>query len=95
MTSTSLGLRHLAFAALLALADRCSGDSFAAFARASLASLGPTPDHNDPIRAALAQRIIALAKAGESDAERLCDGALQAVSPADPSGGRGHPEGET
>jgi len=60
----------------------------------ALASLRATPDHNDPIRAALAQRIIALAKAGERDAERLCDGALSAVSPADPSAGwRGGPEG--
>jgi hypothetical protein len=48
----------------------------------ALASLRPTPDWNDPIRAALAQRIIALAKAGERDAELLCDGALLAVSPA-------------
>jgi len=46
----------------------------------ALASLRATPDWNDPIRAALAQRIIALAKAGERDAERLCDGALSAVS---------------
>jgi hypothetical protein len=59
----------------------------------ALASLRPTPDWNDPIRAALAQRIIALAKAGERDPERLCDGALRAVSPADPSGWRGRPEG--
>jgi hypothetical protein len=54
----------------------------------ALASLGATPGCNDPIRAALAQRIIALGKAGERDAEWLCDGALQAVSPAGPSGGR-------
>jgi len=39
VTSTSLGLRHLAFAALLALADRCSGDSFAAFARAAFRAI--------------------------------------------------------
>jgi hypothetical protein len=65
----------------------------------ALASLRATPDCNDPIRAALAQRIIALAKAGERDAERLCEGALQAVSPADlsdrpeggPSRGRNNP----
>jgi hypothetical protein len=44
----------------------------------ALASLRATPDCNDPIRAALAQRIIALAKAGEHDAERLCQGALSA-----------------
>jgi hypothetical protein len=57
----------------------------------ALASLRAVPDWNDPIRAALAHSIIALAKAGERDAERLCDVALQAVSPADPSGWRGSP----
>ena len=45
----------------------------------ALASLGATPGCDDPIRAALAQRIIALAQAGERDPERLCDGALSAV----------------
>jgi hypothetical protein len=55
----------------------------------ALASLGATPGCDDPIRAALAQRIIALAQAGERDPERLCDGALRAVGPAAPSGGRG------
>jgi hypothetical protein len=46
------------------------------------ASLGAIPNCNDPIRAALAQRIIALAKAGENDPERLCEPALRAASPA-------------
>jgi hypothetical protein len=41
----------------------------------------------------VAQRIIALAKNGEHDPERLCEGALQAVSSADPSRGRGRPDG--
>jgi hypothetical protein len=59
----------------------------------ALASLRPTPDFDDPLRAALAQRIIALAQTGEHDPERLCEAALQAVSPADPSGGRGLAEG--
>jgi hypothetical protein len=59
----------------------------------ALASLRPTPDFDDPIRETLAQRIIALAKAGERDVERLCEGALRAVGPADPSGWRGRPEG--
>jgi hypothetical protein len=59
----------------------------------ALASLRPTPDFEDPIRETLAQRIIALAKAGERDVERLCEGALRAVGPADPSGWRGRPEG--
>jgi hypothetical protein len=45
----------------------------------ALASLGATRCHDDPIRAALAQRIIALAKAGERDAERLFEAALKAV----------------
>jgi hypothetical protein len=38
----------------------------------ALASLGATRDYEDPIRATLAQRIIALAEAGERDPERLC-----------------------
>jgi hypothetical protein len=59
----------------------------------ALASLRTTLDHNDPIRAALAQRIIALAKAGERDAEQLCEGALRAVSLAGLSGGRNLAEG--
>jgi hypothetical protein len=54
----------------------------------ALAALRATPDCNDPIRAALAQRIIALAQAGERDPERLCEGALRAVSPPDPAGSR-------
>ena len=48
----------------------------------ALASLRAAPDWNDPVREALAHCIIALAKAGERDPERLCDGALRAVSPA-------------
>jgi hypothetical protein len=59
----------------------------------ALASLRDPPDFDDPIRAALAQRIIALAKAGERDAERLCEGALRAVSLAGLAGGRGLAEG--
>jgi hypothetical protein len=51
----------------------------------AVGSLGATPDHSDPIRNVLAQRILALAQGGERDAERLCEGALRAVSPADPS----------
>jgi hypothetical protein len=50
--------------------------------RSRRASLRAAPDWNDPIRAALAHSIIALAKAGERDAERLCDGALRAVARA-------------
>jgi hypothetical protein len=42
---------------------------------------------------ALAQRIIALAKAGEHDPESLCEDALRAVSPAVPPGLKGRPEG--
>ena len=59
----------------------------------ALASLRDPSGFDDPIRAALAQRIIALAKEGERDAERLCEGALSAVSPAGPSGGRDLAEG--
>jgi hypothetical protein len=59
----------------------------------ALASLRATPDCNDPIRAALAQRIIALAKVGEHQPERLCEGALGQASPADPAAWRGRPKG--
>jgi hypothetical protein len=48
----------------------------------ALASLGSTPGCDDPIRTALAQGIIVLAQVGERDPERLCEGALQAVTPA-------------
>jgi hypothetical protein len=51
----------------------------------AVASLRATPDCNHPIRAALAQRIIALAKAGEHDPERLCEG---------PCGRSAHPDGQ-
>jgi hypothetical protein len=51
----------------------------------ALASLGATPGCDDPIRAAMAQRILALAQAGERDPDRLCEGALRAASPADPT----------
>jgi hypothetical protein len=44
-----------------------------------LALASSTPDPNDPIRAALAQRIIALAKAGEP--ERLCEGPCSRAQP--------------
>jgi hypothetical protein len=47
----------------------------------ALASLGSTPGCDDPIRTTLAQGIIVLAQVGERDPERLCEGALQAVTP--------------
>jgi hypothetical protein len=50
----------------------------------ALGSLGTTRGCDDPVRAALARNIIALAKAGERDPERLCEGALKAVSPSGP-----------
>ena len=59
----------------------------------ALASLGATRCHDDPVRAALAQRIIALAKAGERDPERLCEAALKAVRSPDPLAGSPPPEG--
>jgi hypothetical protein len=59
----------------------------------ALAAFRDLPDWDDPIRAALAWRIIALAQAGERDPDRLCDGALRAVRPADPTGGRDLAEG--
>jgi hypothetical protein len=52
-----------------------------------------TPGFDDPLRAALAQRIIALVQGGEHDPERLCEGALRAASPAVPPGLPSRPEG--
>jgi hypothetical protein len=53
----------------------------------ALWSFGATSGPNDPIRAALAHNIIALAQAGERDSERLCEAALKAVRPPDPLAG--------
>ena len=49
----------------------------------ALASLGAARDYEDPIRATVAQRIIALAEAGERDPEGLCESALRTISPSD------------
>ena len=38
----------------------------------------------DPLRDSVAHKIIELAKAGERDPERLCDGALKATQPTQP-----------
>jgi hypothetical protein len=51
----------------------------------ALASLGPSRDHDDPVRSALARNIIALAQAGEHDPERLCDSALRAIRSPGPA----------
>jgi hypothetical protein len=45
----------------------------------AVGSLGATPSCDDPLRQALAQNIVALAKAGKQDPERLCEAALKAV----------------
>jgi hypothetical protein len=50
----------------------------------ALASFGRTPGCDDPVRAALAHNIIALAKGGDRNPERLCEGALKALNPPDP-----------
>jgi hypothetical protein len=50
----------------------------------ALASFGGTPGCDDPVRAALAHNIIALAKGGDRNPERLCEGALKALNPPDP-----------
>jgi hypothetical protein len=42
------------------------------------------PGRGDLLRAALAHNIIALAKVGERDPERLCEAALKAARSADP-----------
>jgi hypothetical protein len=47
----------------------------------ALASFRAAPDPEDPIRAALARRIIGLAQGGERDVERLCEGALAGGQP--------------
>jgi hypothetical protein len=43
----------------------------------ALGSLRATPDCADPVREAVARKIIDLANAGERDPERLCEGALK------------------
>ena len=48
----------------------------------ALVSLRVPPGRDDPIRSTLAQSIIELAQHGERDPDRLCEGALQAISPA-------------
>jgi hypothetical protein len=45
----------------------------------ALVALERTDGAASPTREAVAQKIIALAKAGERDPERLCDGALRAT----------------
>jgi len=50
----------------------------------ALVSLQRTDGSINPTRAAVAQKIIELAKAGERDPERLCEGALKATQPSDP-----------
>jgi hypothetical protein len=47
----------------------------------ALASRGPTLAHANPLREALARKIIDLAKAGECDPEHLCEGALRDLPP--------------
>jgi hypothetical protein len=53
----------------------------------ALGSFGATLGCDDPVRAALARNIIALAQAGERDPERLCEAALKAVRSPDPLAG--------
>jgi hypothetical protein len=47
----------------------------------ALVALEHTDGAANPTREAVAQKIIELAKAGERDPERLCDGALKATHP--------------
>jgi len=53
----------------------------------ALGAYGATLGSDDPIRMALAQRIIAQAQAGERDPERLCEAALKAARTPDPMAG--------
>jgi hypothetical protein len=48
----------------------------------ALASFRLIPDYADPIREVIARKIIELAKEGERDPERLCDGSLKDLRPA-------------
>jgi hypothetical protein len=48
----------------------------------ALGSFSATPGFDDPVRAALAHKIIALAKAGDRDPERLCEGDLEGCQPS-------------
>ena len=48
----------------------------------ALASLRSTLHHADPVREAIARKIICLAQTGERDPERLCEGALKDLPPA-------------
>jgi hypothetical protein len=50
----------------------------------ALVSLQRNDGSINPTRAAVAQKIIELAKAGERDPERLCEGALKATQPVIP-----------
>ena len=51
----------------------------------ALVTLERTDGAATPTREAVAQKIIELAKAGERDPERLCDGALKAAQPTAPA----------
>jgi hypothetical protein len=51
----------------------------------ALVALERTDGTTNPTREAVAQKIIDLAKAGERDPERLCDGALKATQPMAPA----------
>ena len=50
----------------------------------ALVALQRTDGTANPTREAVAQKIIDLAKAGERDPERLCDGVLKATQPMAP-----------
>jgi hypothetical protein len=50
-----------------------------------LVTLQRTDGIVNPTREAVAQKIIDLAKAGERDPDRLCDGALKATQPMAPA----------
>jgi hypothetical protein len=52
-----------------------------AFEMALTSHPAAAPGAGDPVREALAQKIIAVAKTGVRDPERLCDAALKAVAP--------------
>src|SRR5262245_26535709 len=55
-----------------------------AFEMALASHPAAAPGGGDPVREALAQKIIAVAKTGVRDPERLCEAAMKAVAPPDP-----------
>ena len=63
-----------------------------AFEMALVSHPAAAPGRGDPVRETLANKIIAAAKTGVRDPERLCEAAMKAVGPPDPPTGSRPPE---